>query len=68
MFFKRLCAKRFEDLELIVIEIFKSAPLCPIKWRSLNVFGKLLKIPLLIANKVKGAVSGLTQFLATESP
>ena len=42
--------------------------LCPIKWRPLNFFVKLHKSPLLIASIVKGAVSGLRQFLATESP
>ena len=43
-------------------------PLCPIKWRPLKFFAKLHKSPLLIASIVKGAVSGLRQFLATESP
>ena len=43
-------------------------PLCPIKWQPLKFFAKLHKSPLLIANIVKGAVSGLRQFLATESP
>ena len=42
-------------------------PLCPIKWRPLKVFAKLHKSLLLIANTVKGAVSGMRQFLATES-
>ena len=39
-------------------------PVCPIKWRPLNVFAKLHESPLLISNIVKGA----EQFLATESP
>ena len=43
-------------------------PLCPIKWRPLKFFAKLHKSPLLIASIVNGAVSGLRQFLATESP
>ena len=34
---------------------------------SFKVFAKLHRSPLLIANKVKTAVSGLRQFLATES-
>ena len=38
-------------------------PLFLIKWGSLKSFD-----PLLIANMVKGAVSGLKQFLATETP
>ena len=37
------------------------------KWRPFKVFVKLHKIPLLKANIVKGAVSGLRQFLATEN-
>ena len=38
-------------------------PLFLIKWGPLKSFD-----PLLIANMVKGAVSGLKQFLATETP
>ena len=41
-------------------------PLCPIKRRLFKVIAKLHKNPLLIANRVKGAVSGLRQLLATE--
>ena len=67
IFFKRLFEERFGDLELIVIENFKIVPLCPINRRPLKVFAKLHKSPLLIANTVKSAVSGLRQFLATES-
>ena len=47
---------------------WKSLPLCPIKWQPLNIFAKLHKSPLLIANIVKRAVSGLRQFQDTESP
>ena len=54
--------------ESTVIENFKPVPLCPIKWWHFRVFVKLLKSPLLIATVVKGAVSGLRQFLAIESP
>ena len=43
-------------------------PLCPIKWQPLKFFAKLHKSPLLIANIVKGAVSGLRQFQANENP
>ena len=42
-------------------------PLSLIKWLPLSFFMKLCKSPLLISNIVKGAVSGLRQFLATES-
>ena len=42
-------------------------PLCSIKWRPLKFFQKLHKNPLLIAKTVKVAVSGLRQFLATET-
>ena len=41
---------------------------CPTEWQPWKCFAKLHKSPLLIANIVKGAVSGLRQFLATESP
>ena len=57
-----------EIYNLIVIENFKPVLLCPIKWRPLKFFAKLHKSPFLIASIVKGAVSGLRQFLATESP
>ena len=56
----------FEDLEFN--SNWKSVPLYPIKWRPLKFFAKLHKSPLLIASIVNGAVSGLRQFLATESP
>ena len=52
----------------VVIESFKLVSLCPIKWRAFKVFVKLNESSLLITNIVKGAVSGLRQFLATESP
>ena len=52
----------------MVIVNFEPVPLCPIKWRSFKVFAKLHKTPLLIANIVKGALSGLRQFMASESP
>ena len=32
-----LCEERFEDLQ-IIIETFKTAPLCPIKWRPFLKF------------------------------
>ena len=38
------------------------------KWRPFKVFVKLCKSPILIANILKGAVLGLRQFLAIESP
>ena len=50
------------------MEDFKPVPLCPIKWRPFKLFVKLHKTLLLIVNIIKGAVSGLRQFLATESP
>ena len=43
-------------------------PLCPIKWHLLKFFVILHKIPLLISNVVKGAVSDLRRFLVIESP
>ena len=68
IFFKSLYAESFEDLQIIVIKNFKPVPLCPIKWQSCKIFATLRKSPLLIANIVKCVVSGLRQFLATESP
>ena len=52
----------------MVIENFKLMSLCPIKWQPLKVFAKLGKSLLLIGNVVKGTVSGLREFVATESP
>ena len=52
----------------MVIEDFKPLLLCPIKWRPLKLFAKLHEGPYLKASIVKDAVSGLRQFLATESP
>ena len=52
----------------LVIENFKPVRLWPIKCQPFEVFAKLHKSPLLTANIVKEAVSGLRQFLATESP
>ena len=52
----------------IVIANFKPVLLCAIKWQSFKVFAKSYKSSLLIANIVIGAVSGLREFLATESP
>ena len=51
----------------MVIENFKPLLLCPIKWRPLKLFAKLHEGPYLKASIVKDAVSGLRQFLATES-
>ena len=59
IFFKRLYIESFEDLQITVIENIKPVPLCPIKWQSFKVFVKLHKSPLLIADIVKGVVSGL---------
>ena len=68
-YFLKDCAKKVLKIQnSIVIENFKPVLLCPIKWRPLNFFAKLHRSPLLIASIVKGAVSGLRQFLATESP
>ena len=64
IFFKRLCKESFEDLEFNSNWKFQTrAALWPLKF-----FANLHKSPLLIASIVKGAVSGLRQFLATESP
>ena len=52
----------------IIIENLKLVPLCPKNWRSFQVFVKLNKSPLLIANILKGANLGLRQILATENP
>ena len=41
---------------------------CPIKWLSFNVFEKVHENPPLIANIVKGSVTGLREILTTESP
>ena len=56
----------FDDLEFN--SNLKSVPLCPIKWQLLKFFTKLHESCLLIYNIIKGAVSGLRQFLATENP
>ena len=50
----------FEDLQMNSDSKFQTG--------SFKAFVKLHRSPLLIANVVKGAVSGLKQFLATESP
>ena len=63
IFLKRLSKKVLKIYKSISIENFKLVPLCPFK-----IFAKLNKSPPLIPNIVKGAVSGLRQFLATESP
>ena len=67
MFFKRLCEKICEDLQ-INSENFKPVPLCSIKWHHFKVFVKLYNSPLSIVNTVKVTVSGLTKCLAAESP
>ena len=48
--------------------LFRSKIGVPIKWRPFNFFAKLHETLLLIANIVKDAVSGLTQFLTREGP
>ena len=60
IFFKRLCKESFEDLEFNSNWKFQTRA-------ALKVFTKLHKNPLVIDNIVKGAASGLRQFLATES-
>ena len=60
--------RRRKFLRFRINSNWKSLLLCPIKWQPLNIFAKLHKSPLLIANIVKRAVSGLRQFQATESP
>ena len=65
-YFLKDCRRKFWRFR--INSNWKSVPLCPIKWQPLKFFAKLHKSPLLIANIVKGAVSGLRQFLATESP
>ena len=68
IFLKKLYEVSFQYFKSIVIENYKPVPLCPIKWRPFKIFVKSHKSPLLIANTVNSAVSGLRQFLATESP
>ena len=68
IFFKKLYEESFKIYKSIVIENFKPVPLCPMKWWPFKVFVNLQKSFLLIANIVKGAGSGLRQFLATGSP
>ena len=69
IFFLKACRKKVLKIyKSIVIENLKPVAVCPIKWRPFQVFVKLHKSPLLIANIVKNAVSDLRQFLATESP
>ena len=65
IYFLKDCLKKvFKIYKEIVIENFKPLPLCPIKWGPFNAFAKLYKGHLLIANRVKGAVSSLRQLLA----
>ena len=68
MFFKRLCQESFEDLEFNSDGKFQIRAALSHKMAALKIFAKLHKSPLSIASIVKGAVSGLRQFLATESP
>ena len=68
-YFLKVCTKKVLTIyKSIAIENFKPLPLCPIKWSQFKVFVKLHKSLFLVANRVKSAVSGLRQFLATESP
>ena len=67
-YFLKDCTKKVLKIyKPIVIENFKHVPLCLIKWRHFTAFVKLLKSPFLIGNVVKGVLSGLRQFLGTES-
>ena len=68
-YFIKDCTKKVLKIyKSIVTENFK-LPLCPIKWRPFKAFVKLHKCTLLIDNIiVKGAVSGLRQFLVSETP
>ena len=69
IYFLKDCTKKVLKMyKSIAVENFKPMPLCPLKWWPLKFFAKLRKSPLLISNIVKGAVSGLRQFLTTESP
>ena len=64
-YFLKDCTKKVLKIyKSIAVENFKPVPLCPIKWRPLKFFAKLHKSPILISN----IVSGLRQFLTTESP
>ena len=68
IFFLKDCTKKvFKIYKSTVIEHFKPMPLCSIKWRPLKV-SVILESPLLIANIVQSTLSGLIQFLATDSP
>ena len=59
-YFLKDCRRKFWRFR--INSNWKSVPLRPI-----NFFGKLHKSPLLVPNIVKGTVSSLRQFLATES-
>ena len=61
-----MCKEKSEDLEINSNWKFQIRSTMSHKWRPLNVFVKLHKIPLLIVNTVKGTVSGLRQFLAIQ--
>ena len=58
----------FEDLQINSNWKFQTRATMSHKMAVLQVFAKLHKSLLLIANIVKDAVSGLRKFLATESP
>ena len=63
--FLKGCAKKVLKIQNWNFQIFATMS---IKLRPLKVFEKLHKSPILIVNIVIGAVSGLRQFLASETP
>ena len=74
IFYKRLCKESFEDLEFnsnrkfqIRAALYRKM-LYPCCFVPLNFFAKSHKNLLLIASIIKGAVSDMRQFLATENP
>ena len=73
-YFLKDCTKEvLEIFKSTVIEKIKLLLLYPPKWQPFKDFAKLhesLKLNIVnkVYNIVKGAVSGLSQFLTTESP
>ena len=73
MFFKRLSKESFEDLEFNSNWKFQTRAALPHKMAALKIFFEIIQkssfnIQSSLKSSFKGAVSGLRQFLGTESP
>ena len=68
MFLKRLCKDGFGDLQLNSNWKFQTRAALSHKMAALKIFCEITQKSFFSPVIVKGAVSGLRQFLATESP